>query len=186
MLLLFFLTSIVGITSGKCSQPEINTPFGKIIGKSIHFHNIPVKTFQSIPYAKPPTGELRFRKPQPIEPWREPLVADKLPPGCVQYSSNPFSWLDTLPGKTQDCLYLNIWTPSAAGLEDKKAVMFWIHGGGFRISSSRLDYYDGTALAALGDVVVVTINYRLTTEGFLYSGTDEAPGNMGRFSKLEE
>ncbi|XP_055926465.1 acetylcholinesterase-1-like isoform X1 [Argiope bruennichi] len=185
MLHLFLLIVVVGIISGQNNQPEINTPFGKIIGKLVYFYNIPVNTFQSIPYAKPPTGELRFKKPQPIEPWREPLLAHKLPPGCVQYSANPSQWYDDLPGKTQDCLYLNIWTPHTAGLEEKKTVMFWIHGGAFRIGSSRLDYYDGTVLTALGDVVVVTMNYRLTAEGFLYSGTDDAPGNMGLLDILE-
>ncbi|CAL1265509.1 unnamed protein product [Larinioides sclopetarius] len=185
MLLHFILTIIVCTVFGTFSHPEVNTPLGKIVGKWVSFNDIPEKTFQGIPYAKPPRGELRFRKPQPIEPWREPLMAHSLPAGCVQYSSNPFPWLDTLPGKKRDCLYLNIWAPGTAGLREKKAVMFFIHGGGFRISSSRVDFYNGIALAALGDVVVVTINYRLTTEGFLYSGTDGAPGNMGLLDILE-
>ncbi|CAL1265510.1 unnamed protein product [Larinioides sclopetarius] len=162
MLLHLILTIIACTVSGTFSHPEVNTPLGKIIGKWVPFNNIPVKTFQSIPYAKPPIGELRFRKPQPMEPWREPLVADQLPPGCVQYSTVPDPAGDFLPGKTQDCLYLNIWAPGAAGLQEKKAVMFWIHGGAFRIGSSRVDFYNGIVLAALGDVIVVSINFRLS------------------------
>ncbi|GFW40255.1 acetylcholinesterase-1 [Trichonephila clavipes] len=188
MLLLLFLVWSVCIfpkNSNSYQNPEVNTPLGKIIGKTVFFHNILVKTFQGIPYVKPPIGDLRFKKPVPVEPWEEPFLASRLPPGCVQYSSNPFPWLDNFPGKTMDCLYLNIWVPNNAGSNAKKAVMFWIHGGGFRIGSSRLDYYDATVLAALGDVIVVTTNYRLSVEGFLYFGTEEAPGNMGLYDALE-
>lgn len=187
MLLFFLLVCMVCMPKNSNSNqcPEADTPLGKIIGKTVFFRDTPVKTFQGIPFAKPPIGDLRFKKPFPVESWEEPLLAQSLPPGCVQYSPNPFPWLDDLPGKTMDCLYLNIWVPNNAGSKLKNAVMFWVHGGGFRIGSSRLDYYDGRVLAALGDVIVVTTNYRLSVEGFLYFGTDEAPGNMGLYDILE-
>ncbi|KAG8182895.1 hypothetical protein JTE90_004260 [Oedothorax gibbosus] len=167
-------------------KTEVNTPLGKIIGKTVDFNGISVKTYQGISFVKPPVGDLRFKKPQPVEPWGDvPFVADHLPPGCVQYSSNPFPWLDDLPGQSLDCLYLNVWAPADAGPSCQKPVMFFMHGGGFRIGSSRLDYYDGRTLAALGDVVVVTTNVRLGVEGFLYAGTEDAPGNMGLYDLLE-
>ncbi|GFU30991.1 acetylcholinesterase-1 [Nephila pilipes] len=188
MFLFCLLVCAVCITLNKSNQlqnPEVDTPLGKILGKTVFFCNTPVKTFQGIPFAKPPVGDLRFRKPSPVESWKEPLLAKSLPPGCIQHSSNPFPWLDNLPNKTIDCLYLNIWAPIHTTIDSKKAVMFWMHGGGFRIGSSRLDFYDGRVLAALGDVIVVTTNYRLAVEGFLHFGTEEAPGNMALYDVLE-
>ncbi|KAG8178531.1 hypothetical protein JTE90_027841 [Oedothorax gibbosus] len=120
-----------------------------------------------------------------------------MPPACPQYAENSFPWYDTLPGQSEDCLYLNVWTSELAvtgydGDEGRKrAVKLYIHGGGwFTGGANRLGYYEGRLDAdEIGvmdpyyieymGLVVVTINYRLGALGFLSSGTDDAPGNAG-------
>lgn len=177
----FFLLCPFLSSSVFCLLPTppsfVVTPSGAIEGE-LKFHDgIPVSRFLGIPFAQPPIGKLRFRRPAPLVGSRNrTLMAREMRPGCVQYSPSPFPWLDDLPGLSEDCLYLNVWAPT--GL--KNSVMFFVNTGGFRISSSRLEYLDGLVLSALGGVVVVTANYRLGPQGFLFSGTEDAPGNMGK------
>ena len=125
--------------------------------------------FRGVPFAAPPVGELRFRAPQPVEPWQGVREAKTFGPIALQA---PNEMIDALlppseppQPQSEDCLYLNIWTP---GLDDaKRPVMVWIHGGAFTIGSGSEQYYNGANLAARGDVAVVTINYRLGALGFL-------------------
>ncbi|GBN24825.1 Acetylcholinesterase-1 [Araneus ventricosus] len=166
------------------TPPEVNTPLGKIEGVMSQIEDVSVKTFLGIPYAKPPVGSLRFLKPKPVEPWDNILQAKKQPPACMQYTEGPFPWYDDMPGKSEDCLYLNIYTPFFATKGSKFAVLFWIHGGGYNIGSNRMDVYDGSALAEREGVVVVTINYRLGLFGFLTTNTSDAPGNMGMYDAV--
>lgn len=85
---------------------------------------------------------------------------------------------------SEDCLLLNVWTPSDRPIGGQLLpVMFWIHGGALTVGSSYEPHNNGTALAANG-VVVVTVNYRLGVFGFLYGGRDDAPGNVGLFDQL--
>ena len=138
-----------------------------------------VRVYKGIPYAAPPTGDLRWKPPQPAKPWKGILVAKSFPANCPQMA--------LLPGpQTEDCLGLNVWTPArAAG--DKLPVMVWIHGGGFEIGSSAQSAYDGEALAAQG-VVIVSINYRLGLFGFLaHPGLNqESPhGVSGNYGLLD-
>lgn len=91
MLHLLLFTSIA--SSPDQQQPEVDTPLGKIIGKTVEFEGMPVHTFQSIPYAKPPIGDLRFKKPQPVDAWEEPIVADQLPPGLCYFGLKTFRLL---------------------------------------------------------------------------------------------
>lgn len=125
--------------------------------------------YAGVPYAAPPVGARRWLSPQPVEPWTGVRQAAELPPGCPQPvlpappDAEPFFG----PGATrleEDCLYLNVW--SAAGPDGRVPVMVWIHGGGLFVGDGSEVAYDGAALAARG-VVVVTINYRLGTLGFL-------------------
>ncbi len=114
--------------------------------------------YQGIPFAAPPVGDLRWRPPQPAAPWDGVLQADKFAPACWQ-SGNPPS------GKSEDCLYLNVWTP-ATSAGDRIPVMVWIHGGGFGAGSTAEPVHTGEKLAAKG-VVLVSIEYRVGQLGFL-------------------
>jgi len=131
--------------------------------------------FKGIPYAAPPVGALRFRPPRPVEPWTGERDATEYGPIAVQ---NP-SPLEQMFGAQQqemseDCLTLNVWTP---GCDDgRRPVMVWIHGGAFIGGSGSTPWYDGTSFATNGDVVLVTINYRLGALGFLHV---EGNGNNG-------
>ncbi len=116
--------------------------------------------FLGIPYAAPPTGALRWSPPESPACWTETLDATALGPSCPQLDS---------PGGPivgdEDCLQLNVWTPAAD--DAARPVMVFIHGGGNAIGSATYPIYDGASLAAAGDVVVVTINYRLGVLGWL-------------------
>ncbi|CAG5124093.1 unnamed protein product, partial [Candidula unifasciata] len=81
----------------------------------------------------------------------------------------------------EDCLYLNTWIPETAGV---KAVLVWIYGGGFWGGTSTLDIYNGLALAARNNVIVVSFNYRVGPFGFLYCGTPDCPGNVGLLDQV--
>lgn len=172
------LTTILG-TFDFAFNCFVYTPLGGIDGITVYHDGKPIEAFLGIPFAKPPVGKLRFRRPIPVKPWLTVRQTKSFPPGCIQYVSSPYPWRDDLPG-SEDCLYLNVWVPMGANIFNKKTVMFWIYGGGYTFGSSRVDFYHGQVLAAEGDVVVVTFNYRIGVEGFFYSGTDDAPGNMGK------
>ncbi|MGH2586914.1 MAG: carboxylesterase/lipase family protein, partial [Dehalococcoidia bacterium] len=144
--------------------PVVRTPYGQVAGEQ----RDGVTVFRGIPYARAPLGELRFRAPQPPEPWSDVRDATRFGPIAMQ---NP-SPMDTIfgavqrPAMSEDCLSLNVWTP---GLDDgRRPVMVWIHGGAFVGGSGSTPWYDGTAFASRGDVVVVTLNYRLGALGFLH------------------
>jgi len=116
-----------------------------------------VRHFLGIPYAAPPVGDLRWRAPQPAEPWtgtRDALQVLDQCPQSLSYNG---------PSDTEDCLYLNVWSP--AGAHDLP-VMVWLHGGAFIFGSGGDRYYAGEKLADRG-VIVVTINYRLGAFGFM-------------------
>lgn len=175
------LLSMVSVLWYKLGEsPIVEIPLGKIQGVRSYLNNEPVKMFLGVPYAKPPVGSLRFLKPQPVEVWDDVLQAKTHPPACMQYSELPYPWYDDMPGKNEDCLYLNIYTPFFASYESKFAVLFWVHGGGMTFGSNRMDVYDGQALAAKEGVIVVTINYRLGALGYFTTNTPEAPGNQGK------
>jgi len=127
--------------------------------------------FRGVPYAAPPLGELRFRTPQPVEPWPGVREALAFGPAAVQPEGRAglFGGLFGPGGLpvSEDCLTLNVWTP---GLDDgRRPVLVWIHGGAFRLGTAGSAGYDGTRLARRGDVVVVSLNYRLGLFGFLCS-----------------
>jgi para-nitrobenzyl esterase len=122
-----------------------------------------IATYLGIPYAAPPTGNLRWRPPQRVTAWRGVRDASQFGPSCPQaQAKNPF----LPPGAlSEDCLYLNVYAPASPGRSGRRPVLVWIHGGGLVQDGAR--NYDGSKLAANGVVVVVTINYRLGALGFL-------------------
>ncbi len=158
--------------------PRVETRDGRLEGCEENG----VLAFRGIPFARPPVGELRFRAPQPPEPWSGVREAK-----AFGFSAPQAPLAIPLPGMEvgeldEDCLSLNVFTPATdAG---RRPVLVWIHGGGFVIGSSAQPLYDGIPLARRGDAVVVTINYRLGPLGFLYLADlcpdlEGAVGNAG-------
>ena len=125
-----------------------------------------VSTFLGIPFAQPPLGDLRFRAPLPITPWTTPHDGTRWGHQALQ----PESPIMSTPNGTQNenCLVLNVYTPAAGpdtGGTGSRPVLVWIHGGAFTMGSA--NQYDGSVLVNQGNVVVVTVNYRLGLLGFL-------------------
>ena len=145
--------------------------------------------FRGIPYAAAPTGELRWQPPQPHPPWDEPLEATTFGNQAPQ-NATPMDGLlggSADPGaQGEDCLFLNVWTPGTN--DTQRPVMFWIHGGAFTIGAGSQPLYDGQYLAREGDVVVVTINYRMGALGFLNlkEATDGKIGATGNEGLLDQ
>ncbi len=137
------------------------------------------RTFAGIPYAAPPVGPLRWQAPAPAAHW--PGVRDATRPGlrCIQ---NVRSDPEFGRHASEDCLTLNVWTPAPSN--SLKPVMVWIHGGAFINGSSGA--YDSRWLAARGDIVVVTINYRLGTMGFLAHPGLGPPGTVGNYGLQDQ
>lgn len=159
----------------------VNTKSGKIRGtKSVQI-GVEVNTFLGIPYGSAPSGKLRFRRTVAVKPWRNILNATKIPPACIQskYTQRLFPVKILNCELSEDCLYLNIWSPNISADNSPLPVLIWIHGGMFTIGSVGVDEYDGSVLAVYGNVVVVSIQYRLGLFGFLDLETEEIPGNMG-------
>ncbi|MDF1561550.1 MAG: carboxylesterase family protein [Deltaproteobacteria bacterium] len=131
--------------------------------------------FRGVPYAEAPVGALRFRKPVPVSPWTSPRDATAFGPPCVQRDHTGAMVGD------EDCLTVNIWAPRAAGAP--RPVMVFIHGGAFLQGSANLPVYDGASIARTGEVVVVTLQYRLGALGFFVDDallTEESgAGNQG-------
>jgi para-nitrobenzyl esterase len=157
----------------------VDTRSGKVQGLELDG----VHVFRGIPFAKPPVGDLRWRRPQPEEPWSDVRDATQFSKESAQ-SPFPMAALfgGEQPANSEDSLYLNVWTP---GLDDAhRPVMVWVHGGAFMNGSGTTPWYDGTRFALHGDAVVVTINYRLASFGFLHLADlfgDEfaGSGNLG-------
>src|SRR5262249_50882289 len=125
----------------------------------------------------PPVGSLRWRAPEAAPPWSGVRSADKFAPACIQTSNAVTT--------SEDCLYLNVWTP-AKSANDKLAVMVWIYGGGFALGGTSTSLYDGTNLAKKG-VVVVSVAYRLGALGFMPHPqlTSEQGGHSGNYGLLD-
>ena len=125
-----------------------------------------VKIWKGLRYAAVPTGDRRWRAPEPPQPWRE--VADATSYGAVcPQPVEPRIPIDLGAPQGDDCLTLNVWASSDTAAGDGKPVMVWVHGGAYIFGAASQPLYDGTALTAGGDVVVVTVNYRVGAFGFL-------------------
>ncbi|MGF1581247.1 MAG: carboxylesterase/lipase family protein [Gemmataceae bacterium] len=142
-------------------QPTTTIEAGTIRGKTVVANGKNINTFLGIPFAAPPLGNLRWRSPQPTKPWQGVRKCVEFPAACPQPADLVYAI--RFRKQSEDCLYLNVWTPAE---NDKKLpVMVWIHGGGNTIGGSATTIYDGRYLAASG-VVLVTIQYRLGPFGY--------------------
>jgi para-nitrobenzyl esterase len=160
-----------GSTSG--APTVVTTALGPVQG----VFSEGVLSFEGIPYAAPPVGDLRWRPPQPASPWTQPLDAASFGQECVQlnYDGTPSD------AGVEDCLTLNVWTPTTTPSE-LMPVMVYIHGGYFVGGSASVLWhgellYDGSYLAATGPAVVVTLQYRLGALGFLSEPALANPGD---------
>ena len=123
-----------------------------------------VTAYLGIPYAASPAGSLRWKPPQPVEPWRGTRLCADFGPSCPQADLSQVSYRPLAGNVSEDCLYLNVWTPKERR-DGPLPVMVWIHGGGFITGSGSADDSNGEALARKG-IVAVTFNYRLGPFGF--------------------
>jgi para-nitrobenzyl esterase len=143
-----------------------------------------VRVFKGLPYAAPPVGALRWKAPAPVAPWTGVRRADAFGAQCMQ----PQVFADIVFDRpaSEDCLYLNLWTPAADGAA-RLPVMVWIHGGGYQAGASHEPRHDGVRLARNG-VVLITINYRLGVFGFLAHpalSKDDLRGSSGNYALLD-
>jgi para-nitrobenzyl esterase len=145
-----------------------------------------VRIFRGIPFAQPPTGDLRWRPPQPAKNWEGVRQAVKFGPRCMQapiFGDMNFR----SDGMSEDCLYLNVWTPAKSDKE-RLPVLVYFYGGGFVAGDGSEPRYDGESIAAKG-VVAVTLNYRLGVFGFLAHPelTKESPHHAsGNYALLDQ
>uniref|UniRef100_A0A8C9Q7U7 Carboxylic ester hydrolase n=1 Tax=Spermophilus dauricus TaxID=99837 RepID=A0A8C9Q7U7_SPEDA len=167
------------------------THTGQVRGSLVHVKgtDVGVHTFLGIPFAKPPVGPLRFAAPEPPEPWSGVRDGTSHPAMCLQNadvlnievlnlgSTN----LPPIP-MSEDCLYLSIYAPAHAREGSNLPVMVWIHGGGLVVGSASM--CDGSILAAIENVLVVSIQYRLGVLGFFSTGDQHATGNWGYLDQV--
>lgn len=157
----------------------VSTTGGPVVGTESKHESIEV--FKGIPYAAPPVGNFRWRPPQPPKPWSDPRRCDKF--GAKSWQNNKRGGGE----RSEDCLYLNVWTPRERN-DVELPVMVWIHGGGFTQGSGHQPGYNGTQLAKRG-VVLVTINYRLGTLGFMSHpalSAESSHGSSGNYAILDQ
>ncbi|MFH0841196.1 MAG: carboxylesterase family protein [Bacteroidota bacterium] len=171
---------------------SVPTEAGLISGKTNTDETVNI--FMGVPFAAPPVGDLRWKAPQPPLKWDGVRECVTPPPSAMQAPPNPFmmwtkEFMAPLEPLSEDCLYLNIWTP-AKSTGEKLPVMVWIHGGAFTGGSGTVPLYDGEEICKKG-IVYVSINYRLGVFGFLAHPelTAESPlktsGNYGILDQIE-
>jgi para-nitrobenzyl esterase len=159
-------------------NPVVRTKAGELRGTAENS----IAVFRAVPYAAPPVGELRFAPPQPVPAWQGVRDATQDGPIAPQGRSRLAHVMgDFERAQSEDCLTLNIWTPGTDSA--KRPVLVWIHGGAFTSGAGSLAWYSGDQFAANGDVIAVSINYRLGALGFLYL-PEVSAGNLGLLDQI--
>jgi para-nitrobenzyl esterase len=172
------------VPANAADGPIVRIDSGKLEGVA-ETGGTPIRIFRGIPFAAPPVADLRWREPQPVAPWSGVRQATQFGPRCMQQPLFP-DMMFRSPAPSEDCLYLNVWTPAKlnGARQRKLPVLVYVYGGGFMAGDSSEKRYDGAALARRG-IVVVTVNYRLGVFGFFSHPelTAESPhhasGNYG-------
>lgn len=194
-LTLFALAGCKAEEKPRAADPETRrgAPAGTVVGTAGNYGS---HVWLGIPYAQAPAGKLRWRAPQPLQPWEAPREATAFGSPCVQFTSR-LGGVEGPEGAvvgSEDCLFLNIWAPRFAPGQvpvgaARKPVMVWIHGGGNSIGEG--GFYDGGNLAATHDVLVVTFNYRLGPLGWFRHAALRSDGTTpadrsGNFGTLDQ
>merc|ERR1711971_257026 len=169
------LSLLFGLVWSQEDTRVINTHSGPVRGKKVTKDDHHHYEFLGIPYAEPPLGKLRFKPPEPVKPWTDVFEAFSDGPVCYQAADLPGA-LAGNDNSSEDCLTLNVFTPSSLEDSEPLPVMVWIHGGGFTLGSK--DLYRMSAIVN-EDVILVAMNYRLHALGFLSFGNKLVSGNMG-------
>ncbi len=185
LILLLFVLNASGLAQNNYGIPvQVETEAGRVEGRYDTRNG--VQTFLGVPFAEPPVGELRWRAPQPVKPWDGVREAKKFGPRAVQapvFGDMAFR----SDGMSEDCLYLNVWSPAES--EDAALpVMVYFYGGGFVAGDGSEPRYDGTSMAEKG-IVAVTINYRLNIFGFLAHpelSSEAEYGASGNYGLLDQ
>lgn len=190
---IFVLTCLVAVASAGMAaalEPEVATKSGVLRGVSAASG---ATVFKGIPYAAPPVGARRWQPPASPEPWAGVRDAAEFGPQCTQPvgftpgGGSAGAPAPTPPRSSEDCLFLNVWTPAESSSE-RLPVMVWLHGGGFTVNAGSAPAYDGEALARRG-VIVVTLNYRLGALGFLAHpalSRESERGVSGNYALLDQ
>ena len=191
------LGALAGLTlaSGSFATPLTLTPVALDSGPVQGVEASSTVSYKGIPFAAPPVGALRWAPPNPVTPWTNSRVSDHFGPGCPQtpmkVSALVMNGGDT-GATSEDCLYLNVWAPKAPPPAGQHyPVMVWLHGGGLKLGSGSIPWYDGTHFAEDG-VVLVTLNYRLGPLGWFAhpaltaaaKAKGEAFGNYGLMDQI--
>ncbi len=180
------LTIVLATSTAMAARPPV-AHIGSGVISGIHDAATHLDEFKGIPYAAPPVGALRWKPPQPVAAWNGTRKADHFGPRCMQlplFSDMVFR----SDGMSEDCLYLNVWTPVGSASR-KLPVLVYFYGGGFLAGDGSEPRYDGASLARHG-IVTVTVNYRLGVFGFLAlpALADESPhhatGNYGLLDQV--
>lgn len=190
--LLILLALSCAVKHDRLIDPIVETNYGKVKGAVNESGT--VVSFKGIPYAAPPVGNMRWREPQPPSSWEGIRDAAKFCPSCIQnrvYTHLPNGpWTEEFmvqDSVSEDCLFLNIWTP-AKSASDKLPIIVFLHGGAFTEGSGSIDVYNGEELAKKG-IIAITINYRLGALGFLAHPelTAESPHHVsGNYGFLDQ
>mmetsp|Transcript_8347 Transcript_8347/g.9309 ORF Transcript_8347/g.9309 Transcript_8347/m.9309 type:complete len:514 (+) Transcript_8347:36-1577(+) len=170
ILFLNFLVTITCLNYFGSSPPVVQTKNGPVQGYYNTTEALPFTYFHGIPYATPPIGDKRFQAPQPVDDWNKIIDAKDFKEACVQGGS-----MYTLDQTSEDCLYLNVFTPMP--MHSETPVLLFIYGGSFLYGGTSL--YPGGQLAAQTDSIVVTISYRLDVFGFYYNEDNKQHENVG-------
>lgn len=187
---------------------KVTTKSGPIQGTLTTVLDKKICIFYGVPFAKPPLEDLRFKKPVPIEPWSDVLAADKPKHNCPQLKKDiktdlNFDVEKELGGKeivggalsmtlemqnfemSEDCLYMNVYTPADISEDKKYAVMLFFHPGFFFNGGANQASFDPSILVAETQVIFAIPQYRLGLLGYLYCGIPESPGNVGLWDQRE-
>nr|XP_033802011.1 neuroligin-3 isoform X2 [Geotrypetes seraphini] len=200
-LVLWLWTAALQVDCQAYSQ-TVNTHYGKIRGTRVPLPSEflgPVDQYLGVPYAAPPVGEKRFLPPEPPPSWSGIRNATHFSPVCPQNIHNAVPEIMTpiwftsnldivttyIQDQSEDCLYLNVYVPTEDDIRDSgaKPVMVYIHGGSYMEGTGNM--IDGNVLASYGNVIVITLNYRVGVLGFLSTGDQAAKGNYGLLDQIQ-